>query len=117
MNLTEIPIISHSTKFFFSTDFDRFPRTRRCLISNGNANNTTNTEECECESAMKIVVIQKTTSNKRNRGEKKNKNYTQIKNNNAISNLKKEKINETQWLNERVFLGAFSALAFNAIFF
>lgn len=66
---------------------------------------------------MKIVVIQKTTSNKRNRGEKKNKNYTQIKNNNAISNLKKEKINETQWLNERVFLGAFSALAFNAIFF
>lgn len=71
MNLTEIPIISHSTIFFFSTDFDRFPRTRRCLISNGNANDTTNTEECECESAMKIVVIQKTTSNKRNRGEKK----------------------------------------------
>lgn len=91
MNLTEIPIISHSTIiFFFSTDFDRFPRTRRCLISNGNSNDTTNTEECECESAMKIVVIQKTTCNKRNRGEKKTRTTHKSKNNNAISNFKKE---------------------------
>lgn len=100
MNLTEIPIISHSTIIFlfFSTDFDRFPRTRRCLISNGNSNDTTNTEECECESAMKIVVIQKTTIKQKKWRRKKNKNYTQIKNNNAISNFKKEikENNETQ---------------------